>query len=131
LALVVGLIWMSVSPPALPSMPWGDGSYARRPGARYRPAGFHTSVRNYTHYTPPPSNPYGPQQWRPGSPQPGYPQAPGAAPYPNRQPVYVPPSRPQPPTYSPRPPSPGGGRHSPGGPSPGRSSPGGFSPGRR
>jgi Zn-dependent protease with chaperone function len=133
LALVVGLIWMSVSPPALPSMPWGDGSHARRPGERYRPAGFHTSVRNYTHYTPPSSNRYGPQPWRPGSPQPGHPQAPGGAPYPNRQPGYTPPTppRPQPPTYSPRPSSPGGGRYSPGGASPGRPSPGGPSPGRR
>jgi hypothetical protein len=123
LALVVGLIWMSVSPPALPSMPWGDAS-SRGSGERYRPAGFHTSVRNYTHYTPPPSNPYGPQPWRPGSPQPGYPQAPGSAPNPYRPPVYVPPSRPQPPTYNPRPSSPGGGRYSPGAPSPGRPSPG-------
>lgn len=76
-AMLCMLVWLSVSPPALPSMGWraGDGS---NQSYAYRPAPFtmSTSTRQYTSdyrtYAPPPL----PANTRPGNNQPNWPQQP-------------------------------------------------------
>jgi len=121
IVLVLGLVWLSISPPTLPSMAWGSAQ-----SSPYRPAGFRTSVRSYT--APPPSisnyprfnpnysprrDPDYPQPYRRTNPNnPNYP--PGYDP--QRNPPYTPPPRntppprytppQQPPRYNPGPSSP-------------------------
>ncbi|MEZ0268421.1 MAG: M48 family metallopeptidase [Phycisphaerae bacterium] len=146
IAMLLVMVWMSVSPPELPSLGWGKS----RGVGGYRPAGFSASSRsystNYYSYAPPPTPSY-PRGYNGG----GYnPQVPG---YPNAnqpnygQPNYGQPNQPnfgnprfpqpgggggytppqpggyRPPTYTPYQPSspsrggsPGGGGSSPGGP---------------
>jgi len=131
--LLTMLIWLSISPPTLPAMSWGDA-----PAMPYRPASFGVvaSTTAFTSYQPLPPRGYtlgfpGQSGFLPGQPgfrQPGsfgaaQPGMPGYVPQPGyhpRQPNYPQPYNPQPyrpPTYSP-PGSFGGGSRG-GAPSPG------------
>ncbi|MDB5296392.1 MAG: heat shock protein HtpX [Phycisphaerales bacterium] len=153
-ALVSGLVWYSVAPPTLPTMPWetaGASDY------RGRPAGFSPAVGRYAHYTPLPPTTYAPaahghQPWQPPAyfPQPYNPGRPGYPGQPNVQPGRPgqnrndpnssrgynpqpsPPNRSGGPGYNPQPrgPGPGGGGYRPGGTGGGGYSPGGGSRGR-
>lgn len=97
IALLCFLIWLSVSPPALPSMGWGDRSSSSH---SYRPAPFTLSPHQYRsdyptynpNPTPFPTVPH--TSWPQQNPQPNWPQTPNRTTPNYQQPTYRPPSSP-------------------------------------
>jgi hypothetical protein len=124
LTVLVGLVWFSVDPPILPSMPWQTIS-----GTGYRPAAFHAPFRPYREPSVPmifppgyPRVPYPvayPGQPHPGQPHPGQPSAypPGHPMHRPAQPAHPPGYPAYPPGYQP-PPPPSHGPYQPGSSSP-------------
>ena len=140
LAMLFGLVYLSVSPPALPAFGWGSSSASSgEERYTYRPASFNFSPRSYRadyySYAPRPmpvypkghplynqsqQSPYGPRDPRPVVPDPNSVNNRDA----NRSRTTNTPYRPSPQQpYRPSNPTPGGrpgGAASPGAPSPGR-----------
>lgn len=135
MAMVVGLVWMSLTPPTLPTMPWASDSGGSSAPYRYKPASFRvamnqpprpaTGYSGGTGYAAPPITGYSgyqgqvvfaqpgraPMVYPPGYTAPNYPAAGGSAP------GYVPPGQPYP------------GQAYPGAPPPGYPQPGYPQPG--
>ncbi|MFI5377960.1 MAG: M48 family metalloprotease [Tepidisphaerales bacterium] len=124
-AMLVILVWFSIDPPILPSMPWMSSS---GDGLGYRPAAFQVPMRSSNAPSEPMIYPPGYQQWQqqhpgygtpghPGAPQPGQPHQPGQ-PYGPGQPNV--PGQP----YTPGQPNPPAQPYAPGQPYPARPQPG-------